>query len=218
MSNFDYKKYLAENKLTSNSRMLNEEDGTYTQKEILRGSMQGFKAPKPEELEVNMMVTPNMAYLDNQELLNQQMGRITAINGDKVTYKKGDGKLYTTEVGDLIIVGGLASEGMEVEEDIKVDELFGFGGAKATEKDSIRLDVRGGSIICKPIVGAGTSLKIEKNDSDFDHIRVGDVIRIDESKSLKITAGKPFNLGTTEVIVDKLFLNGTETKSVTLPS
>ena len=104
------------------------------------------------------------------------------------------------------------------EEDIKVDELFGFGGAKATEKDSIRLDVRGGSIICKPIVGAGTSLKIEKNDSDFDHIRVGDVIRIDESKSLKITAGKPFNLGTTEVIVDKLFLNGTETKSVTLPS
>ena len=83
-----------------------DENGTYTQKEILRGSMQGFKAPKPEELEVNMMVAPNMAYLDNQELLNQQMGRITAINGDKVTYKKGDGKLYTTEVADLIIVGG----------------------------------------------------------------------------------------------------------------
>jgi hypothetical protein len=110
MSNFDYKKYLAENKLTSNSRMLNEEDGTYTQKEILRGSMQGFKAPKPENLKVDMMVAPNMAYLDNQELLNQQMGRITAINGNKVTYKKGDGKLYTTEVDDLIIVGGLTSE------------------------------------------------------------------------------------------------------------
>ena len=110
MNNFDYKKYLVENKLTSNSRMLNEEDGTYTQKEILRGSMQGFKAPKPEELKVDMMIAPNMAYLDNQELLNQQMGRITAINGNKVTYKKGDGKLYTTEVDDLIIVGGLTSE------------------------------------------------------------------------------------------------------------
>jgi len=28
MSNFDYKKYLLENKLTSNSRILNEEEGT----------------------------------------------------------------------------------------------------------------------------------------------------------------------------------------------
>jgi hypothetical protein len=116
MSNFDYKKYLVENKLTSNSRMLNEEDGTYTQKEILRGSMQGFKAPKPENLKVDMMVAPNMAYLDNQELLNQQMGRITAINGNKVTYKKGDGKLYTTEVDDLIIVGGLTSEVLKEDE------------------------------------------------------------------------------------------------------
>jgi len=104
MSNFDYKKYLVENKLTSNSRMLNEEDGTYTQKEILRGSMQGFRAPKPEELEVNMMIAPNMAYLDNQELLNQQMGRITAIDGDTVTYKKGDGKLYNSTVKDIVIV------------------------------------------------------------------------------------------------------------------
>jgi hypothetical protein len=59
-----------------------------------------------------MMIAPNMAYLDDQELLNQKMGRITAIDGDTVTYKKGDGKLYTIEVGDLIIVGGLASEGM----------------------------------------------------------------------------------------------------------
>ena len=84
--------------------VLNE--GSYTQKEILRGSMQGFKAPKPEELEVNMMIAPNMAYLDNQELLNQEMGRITAIDGDKVTYKKGNGKLHNTTVSDIIIVGG----------------------------------------------------------------------------------------------------------------
>ena len=105
MSNFDYKKYLVENKLTSNSRIISE-DGTYTQKEILRGSIQGFKAPKPEELKVDMMIAPNMAYLDNQELLNQEMGRITAIDGDKVTYKKGNGKLHNTTVSDIIIVGG----------------------------------------------------------------------------------------------------------------
>ena len=97
----------------------------------------------------------------------------------------------------------------------QVDELFGFGGTKATEKDSIRIDVRGGSIIFKPVVDGGTHVKIEENDSDYDHIRVGDKIRI--NKSFQITAGKPFFIGTTEVIVDKLFLNGTETKSVTLP-
>jgi len=107
--NFDLKKFLVENKITTNSKMLSEADGTYSQEEILRGSMQGFKAPKPEELKVNMMVAPNMAYLNNQELLNQEMGRITAIDGDKVTYKKGDGKLYTKIVKDLIIVGGLTS-------------------------------------------------------------------------------------------------------------
>ena len=95
------------------------------------------------------------------------------------------------------------------------NELFGFGGTKATEKDSIRLDVRGGSIIFKPVVRGGTHVKIEKNDSDFDHIRVGDEIRI--TKSFQITAGKPFYIGDTEVTVNKLFLNGTETKSVTLP-
>jgi hypothetical protein len=97
----------------------------------------------------------------------------------------------------------------------QVDELFGFGGTKATEKDSIRIDVRGGSIIFKPVVDGGTHVKIEENDSDYDHIRVGDKIRI--NKSFQITAGKPFFIGITEVIVDKLFLNGTETKSVTLP-
>ena len=109
-NNFDLRNFLTENKLTRASKTLVTEDGTYTQKEILRGSMQGFKAPKPEELEVNMMIAPNMAYLDNQDLLNQQMGRITAIDGDKVTYKKGDGKLYTSSVNDILIVGGLAAE------------------------------------------------------------------------------------------------------------
>jgi hypothetical protein len=103
MENFNLKKFLIENKLTTNSRMVSE-NGTYTQKEILRGSMQGFKAPKPEELEVNMMIAPNMSYGGNQDLLNQQMGRITAISGDKVTYKRGDGKLYNNDVADIIIV------------------------------------------------------------------------------------------------------------------
>jgi hypothetical protein len=103
MENFDLKKFLAENKLTTNSRMVSE-NGTYTQKEILRGSMQGFKAPNPEELKVNMMIAPNMSYGDSQEQLNQEMGRITAISGDKVTYKKGDGKLYNANVDDIIIV------------------------------------------------------------------------------------------------------------------
>jgi hypothetical protein len=168
MKTFDLKKFLTENKLTTNSRMVNEdykvhdlvfiksngqfetkpreihqisgnqyvvsghikrddgkgystqggtavnkedvklasldENGTYTQKEILRGSMQGFKAPNPEELKVNMMIAPNMSYGDSQEQLNQEMGRITAISGDKVTYKKGDGKLYNANVDDIIIV------------------------------------------------------------------------------------------------------------------
>jgi len=104
MANFDLRTFLTENKLTRVSKTLVTEDGTYTQKEILRGSMQGFRAPKPEELEVNMMIAPNMAYLDNQELLNQQMGRITAIDGDTVTYKKGDGKLYNSTVKDIVIV------------------------------------------------------------------------------------------------------------------
>jgi hypothetical protein len=100
---FDLRKFLAENKLTASSRMLSE-NGTYTQKEILRGSMQGFKAPNPEELKVNMMIAPNMSYGNSQEQLNQEMGRITAISGDKVTYKKGDGKLYNSDVADIIIV------------------------------------------------------------------------------------------------------------------
>jgi hypothetical protein len=103
MENFNLKKFLTENKLTTNSRMVSE-NGTYTQKEILRGNMQGFKAPNPEELKVNMMIAPNMSYGDSQEQLNQQMGRITAISGDKVTYKKGDGKLYNANVDDIIIV------------------------------------------------------------------------------------------------------------------
>ena len=103
MENFNLKKFLVENKLTTSSRMISE-NGTYTQKEILRGSMQGFKAPNPEELKVDMMIAPNMSYGDNQELLNQQMGRITAISGDKVAYKKGDGKLYNSDVADIIIV------------------------------------------------------------------------------------------------------------------
>lgn len=167
MENFNLKKFLIENKLTTNSRMISEnykvhdlvfiksngqfetkpreihqisgnqyvvsghikkdlggysteggkavdkedvklasldENGTYTQKEILRGSMQGFKAPNPEELKVNMMIAPNMSYGNSQEQLNQEMGRITAISGDKVTYKKGDGKLYNANVDDIIIV------------------------------------------------------------------------------------------------------------------
>jgi hypothetical protein len=103
MENFNLKKFLTENKLTTNSRMISE-NGTYTQKEILRGSMQGFKAPRPEDLKVDMMIAPNMSYGDSQEQLNQEMGRITAISGDKVTYKKGDGKLYKADVADIIIV------------------------------------------------------------------------------------------------------------------
>lgn len=102
MENFDLKKFLVENKLTTNSRMVSE-NGTYTQKEILRGNIHGFKAPKPEELKVDMMVTGNKFY-GSQEELNQQMGRITAISGDKVTYKKGDGKLYNADVDDIVIV------------------------------------------------------------------------------------------------------------------
>ena len=121
--------FLTENKLTRASKTLVTEDGTYTQKEILRGSMQGFKAPKPEELEVNMMIAPNMAYLDNQDLLNQQMGRITAIDGDKVTYKKGDGKLYTSSVNDILIVGGLAAEGRSM------NEATNFAGGKAAAQE-----------------------------------------------------------------------------------
>ena len=125
-----------------------------------------------------------------------------------------------------IITEGQAKKMMEIlDEKETTNELFGFGGTKATEKDSIRLDVRGGSIIFKPVVRAGqfttngTYVKIEKNDSDFDHIRVGDEIRIrGQHKFLfKITAGKPFYIGNIEVTVNKLFLNGTETKSVTLP-
>ena len=88
----------------SGKRVKLVENGTYSQKEILRGSMQGFKAPNAEELKPNMMIAPNMSYSDNQELLNQQMGRITAISGDKVTYKRGDGKLYNNIVDDIIIV------------------------------------------------------------------------------------------------------------------
>ena len=105
---------------------------------------------------------------------------------------------------------------MVSENEEQVDELFGFGGGtKVTEKDTIRIVVRGGSITFKPVVRGGTSVRIEQNDSDFDHIKVGNEIRI--VKSFEITAGKPFYIGNTEVIVDKLFLNGTETKSVTLP-
>ena len=105
---------------------------------------------------------------------------------------------------------------MVSENEEQVDELFGFGGGtKATEKDTIRIVVREGSITFKPVVRGGTSVRIEQNDSDFDHIKVGNEIRI--VKSFEITAGKPFYIGNTEVIVDKLFLNGTETKSVTLP-
>ena len=85
-------------------KVIKEANGTYTQKEILRGSMQGFKAPRPEDLKVDMMIAPNMSYGDSQEQLNQEMGRITAISGDKVTYKKGDGKLYKADVADIIIV------------------------------------------------------------------------------------------------------------------
>jgi len=126
MANFDLRNFLTENKLTRVSKTLVTENGTYTQKEILRGSMQGFKAPKPEELEVNMMIAPNMAYLDNQELLNQQMGRITAIDGDKVTYKKGDGKLHTTSVSDVLIVGGLAAEGMATNSKMLKEDVIDF--------------------------------------------------------------------------------------------
>ena len=62
-------------------------------------------------------------------------------------------------------------------------------------------------------------LTLDQFNSDFDRIRVGDEIRIrGQYKFLfKITAGKPFYIGNTEVTVNKLFLNGTETKSVTLP-
>jgi len=115
-----------------------------------------------------------------------------------------------------IITESQAKKMMEIlDEKETTNELFGFGGDKAKDKDSIRIDTRGGSIIFKLSTFNGTHAIIEKNDSDFDHIRVGNKIRI--NKSFQITAGKPFYIGITEVTVDKLFLNGTETKSVTLP-
>jgi len=85
--------------------VLNEGTGTYTSKEILFPSSK--KAPKPEEFKVDMMVTSNRYYV-SQEELNQGMGRITAVSPNKITYKKGDGKLYNTDPADLIIVGGVS--------------------------------------------------------------------------------------------------------------
>ena len=124
------------------------------------------------------------------------------------------GIISESKYNELLEQSNIVKEG-SLNESETTNEMFGFGGNKATEKDSIRIDVRGGSVIFKLAVGGGTYAIIEKNDSDFDHIRVGDKIRI--NKSFQITAGKPFSIGITEVTVDKLFLNGTETKSVTLP-
>ena len=210
MSNFDFKKYLVENKLTSNSRMLNEgiNDISDAAVNLLMDKSKYMTKPGSSKgvYVVYDLSLPKGKGSFGDDNSTQKVGYWWTKDS---VYK---GNKFESDDKDTI------KKLLALNEEEQVDELFGFGGAKATEKDSIRLDVRGGSIICKPIVGAGTSLKIEKNDSDFDHIRVGAVIRIDESKSLKITAGKPFYLGITEVIVDKLFLNGTETKSVTLPS
>ena len=208
MDNFDYKKYLVENKLTSNSRMLNEgiNDISDAAVNLLMDKSKYMTKPGSDKgvYVVYDLSLPKGKGSFGDDNSTQKVGYWWTKDS---VYK---GNKFESDDEDTV------KKLLALNEEEQVDELFGFGGAKATEKDSIRLDVRGGSIICKPIVGAGTSLKIEKNDSDFDHIRVGDVIRI--VKSLNITAGKPFYLGTTEVIVDKLFLNGTETKSVTLPS
>ena len=189
MANFNLRTFLTENKLTRASKTLVTEDGTYTQKEILRGSMQGFKAPKPEELEVNMMVAPNMAYLDNQELLNQQMGRITAIDGDKVTYKKGDGKLYTTEVADLIIVGGLAAEGMATPSKMVKEDVIDF-----TDKEQYAKFLQFGT---KELEGKKVKLNI------FDTFANGD------PEKEKFTGDIIVNLKERTSGATKIYFNGT---------
>ena len=208
MGNFNYKKYLVENKLTLNSRMLNEgiNDISDAAVNLLMDKSKYMTKPGSDKgvYVVYDLSLPKGKGSFGDDDSTQKVGYWWTKDS---VYK---GNKFESDDEDTV------KKLLALNEEEQVDELFGFGGAKATEKDSIRLDVRGGSIICKPIVGAGTSLKIEKNDSDFDHIRVGDVIRI--VKSLNITAGKPFYLGLTEVTVDKLFLNGTETKSVTLPS
>ena len=56
---------------------------------------------------MDMMVAGNMSY-DSQELLDQEIGKIIKIEPGKITYKKGDGKLYTSDPADLIIVGGVS--------------------------------------------------------------------------------------------------------------
>ena len=190
MANFDLRNFLTENKLTRVSKTLVTEDGTYTQEEILRGSMRGFKAPKPEELEVNMMIAPNMTYAGSSpELLKQKMGRITAIDGDEVTYKRGDGKLYTTIVADLIIVGGLAAEGMATNSKMVKEDVIDF-----TDKEQYAKFLQFGT---KELEGKKVKLNI------FDTFANGD------PEKEKFTGDIIVNLKERTSGATKIYFNGT---------
>jgi len=94
----------------------------------------------------------------------------------------------------------------------KTNEIFGFGGNKAKAGDSVRVEVKGQSIVFK-VEDSGAV--IEKNDTQYDTVR--GKVRIGKY-GFKIEQGKDWSGLGPIMKIDKIFLNGKEVKQLTLPS
>ena len=73
MKEFDYKKFLVENKLTLNSRLLKEEAKTYTADEISRGKASDAQSNDIGDYQFGVKVVPAKSYRDEEEVKNNVM-------------------------------------------------------------------------------------------------------------------------------------------------
>jgi hypothetical protein len=73
MEEFDYKKFLVENKLTINSRLLKEEAKTYTADEISRGKASDAQSNDIGDYQFGVKVVPAKSYRDEEEVKNNVM-------------------------------------------------------------------------------------------------------------------------------------------------
>jgi hypothetical protein len=113
-----------------------------------------------------------------------------------------------------IITEGQAKKMMAILNESKetTNELFGLGGTKVKNGDTVRLVIKGENLIFKI---DDMKIMIVQNDTQYDAVKVGEKYF---HKGEKITSGESFTAGPIRVPVDKIFLNGTEVKTLTLPS
>jgi uncharacterized protein affecting Mg2+/Co2+ transport len=102
---FNLKQFLVENKLTTNSRILNEGQ-QYSIKDIIAGRTDRNTGTNViGDYKPGMKVTPNQTYT-SMEGVTQQMGTVTGVEGGKVQIKKLNGDEASFSPADLIIITG----------------------------------------------------------------------------------------------------------------